>query len=66
MSWTGDPLKDFDRYDAQQQAALDKLPKCAYCGHPIQDDYFYLINDEAVCPECLDNNHRKWTEDYVE
>ena len=63
---TDDPLADFDRWDAEQQATLNKLPKCAECGEPIQDDYCYEINDECVCPDCLDYNHKHWVEDYIE
>jgi formylmethanofuran dehydrogenase subunit E len=66
MAWSGDPLADFDRWDAKQQKQLDRLPKCADCGEPIQHDHFYLINDEAICPDCLDAGYRKDVEDYVE
>lgn len=63
---TGDPLADFNRWDAEQQAALNKLPKCSECDEPIQDDCYYEINGECVCPECLDNNHKHWVEDYID
>lgn len=66
MSWSGDPLKDFDRHDAQQQKWLDSLPKCAYCNEPIQDDCYFEINGECVCEDCLNEHHRKWVDDYVE
>lgn len=62
---TDDPFADFDRWDAEQQARLDKLPICAECGEPIQTDEYYEINDEPVCPECLKDNHRKWVDDYI-
>ncbi len=66
MYYSDEPLKDFDRYDADQQAKLDKLPKCSDCGKSIQDEHFYLINDEAICQNCLDSNYRKDIEDYIE
>ena len=47
-------------------AKLEKLPKCTECDEPIQDDCYYEINGECVCPECLDNNHKHWVEDYIE
>lgn len=65
MFRTDDPLADFDRYDAEQQRELDKLPVCADCGEPVTDDYFYLINDEVICPDCLAAGYRKADEDYV-
>lgn len=59
MPWTDDPLNDFHRHDAEQQNELDKLPKCDICDRPIQDDHYYQINGDNVCPECLDNHFRK-------
>lgn len=54
-----DPKADFDRWDAEQTKALEALPVCDYCDEPIQDDYFYEINGDVVCQECLDRNFRK-------
>lgn len=65
MYRTDDPIADFYRWDNDQQKQLDKLPKCAECGEPIQDEECYEINGELICPECLKSNHRKWTDDYV-
>lgn len=65
MFITDDPHKDFDRHDAEQQAALEKCPKCSMCDEYIQDDYLYEINDEVICEECLNDNFRKPVEDYV-
>lgn len=64
--FTGDPLKDAKQRDAEEQAWLDKLPKCAYCGEPIQDDYCYVFDGDIFCPQCLKDNHRKRTEEYRE
>lgn len=66
MPYTDDPYADFDRHDAEQQAALDRLPKCSYCDEPIQDDYLYEINDEVICEDCIKDNFRKKVEDYIE
>ena len=66
MFRTDDPLADFDRYDAKQQRELDKLPVCVDCGEAVTDDHFYLINDEVICPDCLDAGYRKAVDDYVE
>lgn len=63
---TNDPLADFDRWDAEQTAKLEKLPECTECDEPIQDDCYYEINGECVCPECLENNHKHWVEDYID
>ena len=66
MFYTDDPLNDFANWDAEQQRRLDKLPKCSECGEPIQTEECYEINDELICPDCMETNHRKWVEDYVE
>lgn len=63
---TDDPVRDFLAHDAEQQAKLDKLPRCSECDNPIQTEECYEINDELICPECLQDNHRKWVEDYIE
>lgn len=66
MGWTDDPIGDFDRRDREEAEWLGSRPTCAVCGHPIQDEHFYFINDEAICQECLDRDYRVRTEDYLE
>lgn len=66
MFYTDDPISDFDRHDAEQQKQLEKLPVCVECDEPVQDEHFYLINDEVVCMQCLKDNHRKRTDDFIE
>ena len=66
MYYTDDPERDFLREDAKQQKELEKLPVCADCGEPVQDDHYYLINDEVICPDCLEANYRKDVQDWFE
>lgn len=66
FSRTDDPIADFNRYEEERQAKLEKLPKCDECGEYIQDDCLYEFNDTLICEECLKDNHRKLTEDYIE
>lgn len=66
MSRTDDPCADFDRWDAEQQMELEKRPECADCGQYVQDDHYYLINDEVICPDCLEAGYRKEIEEYIE
>ena len=63
MSWTDDPVRDAERHDAEQEDWLKRLPVCYECDNPIQDDECYEINGELICPDCLNNNHRKWVSD---
>lgn len=60
-----DPHRDFDRYDAEQSRLIAMLPKCCECNEPIQDDFCYEINGELICEDCLNEFHRKETEDFV-
>ncbi len=62
MTYTDNPVADFDRYDAEQAEAEEKLPHCAYCGEPIYDEYYYEIDGDIVCKDCLDDNFRKWVD----
>lgn len=66
MYYTGDPIADYDRYDTEEIKRLQRLPTCAECGEPIQDEECFEIEDGVlICPKCLKDNHRKWTEDYI-
>lgn len=65
-SYTGDPIRDAEAWDAEQQAGLDRLPVCTYCGEPIQDDFCYEINDEIICEECLNEHYRHYTDSYID
>ena len=54
-----------DNYDiwqahqGRQDRKLDDLPKCARCEDPIQDDFFYEINGENICEDCLQREFRR-------
>lgn len=53
MMYTDDPVRDYDRYDREQQKWLDRLPKCDHCHEPIQDYNYYKIEEANICEECL-------------
>lgn len=57
MVFTDDPLADFHNYDAEQEAALEMLPKCTECGHPIQDEECIVINDMPFHKDCILDNY---------
>ena len=54
-----DPAADFARHDREQELQLAERPKCDICGEPIQDDHYYQINGDNVCPRCLNDEFRK-------
>lgn len=61
-----------DNYDIwasredEKERNREKLPVCADCGEPVMDDHYYLINDEVICPDCLESGYRKEIEDYID
>ncbi len=65
MYYTNDPVADFLRHDAEQEAELQKLPKCKECGEPIQTDYAYGINGKYICEHCLEAYYRVPIEDLM-
>ena len=62
---TDDPERDFERYDAEQEAELEKMPVCSYCCQPIQDEKLCEIEGTLYCMECFEENFIKDVEDYV-
>lgn len=66
MFYSDDPIADFGAWDAEQNKRIARLPVCADCDEPIQDDHFYLINGECICPDCMDGNYKKCVEDFIE
>lgn len=63
MFLSDDPLRDFDRWDAEQQELLKRIPVCDDCGYHVMDDYFYTVSDDVICESCLERNYRKEIED---
>lgn len=63
---TDDPIRDFNAWEAEQESWLSRRPVCADCDEPIQDDHYFDINGEVICPNCMDANYRKEIGDYIE
>lgn len=59
-----DNYSQWEAKTAMEESWLNSRPVCEYCGHPIQDEYYYSINDEAVCQDCLDAHFRKDIDEY--
>lgn len=64
--YSDNPVRDHERYEAHRERRLNRLPRCSECGYPIQDEECYEINGELICPSCMEENHRKRTDDYTE
>lgn len=65
MTYIPDAYDQWKAHEAEQQAQLDKLPRCSECENPIQTEYCFEVNDELICPHCMMENHRKAVEDIV-
>lgn len=61
----GDPLDDFNAIEAELARQEARLPVCEHCKHRIYDDYFFEIDGEILCEECMQNKYMKSTEDLV-
>jgi formylmethanofuran dehydrogenase subunit E len=54
MSYTDDPVLDFERWDAEREARLEQYPTCGDCEEHIQDETAFYINGEWICEDCMD------------
>lgn len=43
----------------------ERLPVCSECDKPVASDFFYEINGEVICPECMEKYHKKEVSDYI-
>lgn len=66
MPYIPDVLDLWAEQQAKKDRELERLPRCAICDEPIQEDFLYEINDETICKACLDREYRKPVEDYIE
>lgn len=49
-----DNYSQWERHEAEQEQRLSRLPVCDYCEQHIQDEKYYAINGDCVCPKCLE------------
>ena len=48
-----DPYDLFLERERQGARAEERLPICDYCGQPIWGDYYFEINGDRVCDDCI-------------
>ena len=68
MFYTDDAERDFARQDMEQARKEARLPVCENkkCRKRIHDDYYFEIDGEILCEDCMIRRYRKYTEDYIE
>ena len=54
----------WEAYDTEQERQAEQIPECDYCGEKVSGDHYYFINDDVICPECLESYYRKDIEFY--
>lgn len=62
---TDNPEADFASYDAEQQAQMNRLPRCGECDECIQSETCYRIDGELICEECIEK-HKVYVDDLIE
>lgn len=65
MCWSDDPVRDFMRHDKKKEEWRESRPICDHCKKHIQDEHFYDIGGEYVCPSCLEDHYGRSTDDYM-
>lgn len=55
----------WEAHEAEQEKLLELLPECEICGVTIQEDYYFEINDAIICENCMVEQYRKRTEDFI-
>lgn len=54
-----------NQYLDRQDRAEERYPVCEKCGQTIYDEYYYEIDGEIICEECLNDKYRQETDEYV-
>lgn len=53
MQWTDDPVKDAERYFAEQEEKTNCFPICSVCKEVVYDDYITDLYGEIICENCF-------------
>ena len=55
----------YERYDAEQERKLAKLPYCDICGERIQTEHYFDFDGKFICEDCMEDAKR-YTDDLIE
>lgn len=74
MIITDDPVRDFERYDAEMERAQEEYDRncihCSVCGEairPYEDTRCYILyENEGIHPECLQSMFRSMEKRFKE
>lgn len=54
MCFIDNPLDSYEEETIDAEELFAMLPRCSECEKPIQDEFCFVINGEAVCEPCMD------------
>ena len=57
--YTDDPIADAAAFDAELARLEKEVPVCVNCDRPVADDFYYEVNDEVICAECMEMHFRR-------
>lgn len=67
-----DPATDWSAYIADKEADMKneqdgepKRPICSRCGHPIIDDYMFIIDEKYFCEDCVNDEFGVFTDEVM-
>lgn len=66
MYFTDNPVADAERYAAEQEEELEKLPICECCGEPIHQEKAIYYNDQWCCEDCEHDFWQNIRDDFLE
>ena len=64
VQYVPDNYDMFEQMEREIENVLKDLPVCSECGELIHTDYYYDINGELICEDCMNEYYRKSTDDY--
>lgn len=64
--YSDDPIKDFERWDEDQNKWLEHHPKCEHCHEHIQEERLMNIEGLLYHTECAIEVYGEWTEEHME
>ena len=66
MSSIPDAYSQWLHNERETERWLAKRPVCADCGEHVQHGHYYRINDEVICPGCMESHYREEINDFFE
>lgn len=58
-----DPVRDAERHDRYQTRQQEKFPLCECCDQRIAEGYYFTINGEILCLDCVTEEYGKRVEE---